>query len=408
MAGEQWERAGAALRALASPLSVGALVLLVVNDHVLKEAWPGWVTGKLSDVAGLVVAPLLVAVPLALLGVRRPAGRAALAVAVVFTVVKVVPVAAATLSSLLSAVAGPSYVRSDVTDLLAVPAVLVAVRVHRTATRGTGSAATRTAVGAALLPFVVLGTAATGSCGGYLVGQDVVVAAGRWGGAGAGPPSRLVVGGSLVLWADAAGRLRSGRLQDAQTRALREQQFGRPRASGRVCDPAAEEHCWAAVRTGDRFVVRETTDEGRTWRTVARLTHDEIRAILSRSGTGCGKPQEVGISGLGLLATPRGPLVVAAYKGGSLLVRTPDGRWVHDPPVREPLPPPTPRTPLPGSPVPTPSAVPGPVLVSPASTVSPTPSPVPPCPSPLLVTVTPNPRNGPPTVEPRCPIPSGP
>ena len=37
-------------------------MLLALNDHVLKQAWPGWVTGKLSDVAGLVVAPAVLAV----------------------------------------------------------------------------------------------------------------------------------------------------------------------------------------------------------------------------------------------------------------------------------------------------------------------------------------------------------
>ena len=51
------ERIGTSVRALASPVAVVSLVLLVLNDHVLKQAWPGVVTGKLSDVAGLVVAP---------------------------------------------------------------------------------------------------------------------------------------------------------------------------------------------------------------------------------------------------------------------------------------------------------------------------------------------------------------
>ncbi|WP_281328756.1 hypothetical protein [Polyangium sp. 6x1] len=35
-----------------------ALATLVVNDHVLKQRHPGWVTGKLSDVAGMVFFPL--------------------------------------------------------------------------------------------------------------------------------------------------------------------------------------------------------------------------------------------------------------------------------------------------------------------------------------------------------------
>lgn len=38
---------------------IAALIVLVLNDHVLKSAWPGFITGKLSDVAGLVLAPVV-------------------------------------------------------------------------------------------------------------------------------------------------------------------------------------------------------------------------------------------------------------------------------------------------------------------------------------------------------------
>src|ERR1043165_5467864 len=38
---------------LTSPLYVFAVVTLVLNDFVLKHSWPGVITGKLSDVAGL-------------------------------------------------------------------------------------------------------------------------------------------------------------------------------------------------------------------------------------------------------------------------------------------------------------------------------------------------------------------
>jgi hypothetical protein len=42
------------------PVALSALVLLVVNDHLLKgSAVPGIVTGKLSDVAGIVLLPLV-------------------------------------------------------------------------------------------------------------------------------------------------------------------------------------------------------------------------------------------------------------------------------------------------------------------------------------------------------------
>jgi hypothetical protein len=40
------------------PMPLVALVTLVVNDHWAKAAWPGLVTGKLSDVAGMVFFPL--------------------------------------------------------------------------------------------------------------------------------------------------------------------------------------------------------------------------------------------------------------------------------------------------------------------------------------------------------------
>ncbi len=100
-----------ALRALAHPLAVGSLVLLALNDHVLKQAWPGWVTGKLSDVAGLVVAPLVLALPLGWLRVRRPELLAVLLTGAGFTAVKTTAVGAAAASATWSAVAGPSYLR---------------------------------------------------------------------------------------------------------------------------------------------------------------------------------------------------------------------------------------------------------------------------------------------------------
>ncbi|HKP62552.1 MAG TPA: hypothetical protein VJV78_37715 [Polyangiales bacterium] len=45
---------------LLHPVAVVALVTWLVNDHVLKSLTPGWLTGKLSDVACLIVCPLLV------------------------------------------------------------------------------------------------------------------------------------------------------------------------------------------------------------------------------------------------------------------------------------------------------------------------------------------------------------
>ena len=75
--------------ALLHPLRVGAVAVLVVNDHLLKAAYPGLITGKLSDVAGLVFFPLLLVglaeVVLAAAGRWTAPSQAALRAAVVVT-----------------------------------------------------------------------------------------------------------------------------------------------------------------------------------------------------------------------------------------------------------------------------------------------------------------------------------
>jgi len=43
---------------LVHPVTVASFTLLVLNDHWLKHAHPGWLSGKLSDVAFMVLAPL--------------------------------------------------------------------------------------------------------------------------------------------------------------------------------------------------------------------------------------------------------------------------------------------------------------------------------------------------------------
>lgn len=47
---------------LGRPWFILAVLLLALNDHVLKENWPGWFTGKLSDFAGLVIIGTLLSI----------------------------------------------------------------------------------------------------------------------------------------------------------------------------------------------------------------------------------------------------------------------------------------------------------------------------------------------------------
>ena len=54
----RWRRHDAPGAALIHPVSIAAVVLLGLNDHVLKRAAPGVLSGKLSDFAGVVLLPL--------------------------------------------------------------------------------------------------------------------------------------------------------------------------------------------------------------------------------------------------------------------------------------------------------------------------------------------------------------
>jgi hypothetical protein len=138
---------------LLHPIPLAFVALLVANDHYFKHAWPGVITGKLSDVAGLAFFPLFLQAGWEWIGPRPPGWRpsrrvlvrAAIATAIVFTLVKswqpATEVYAFGLAALqwparaigalvhgrgVPSVARVSIVR-DITDLLALPAIAVAL-----------------------------------------------------------------------------------------------------------------------------------------------------------------------------------------------------------------------------------------------------------------------------------------
>lgn len=112
--------------ALTHPLWLGALGLLVLNDHALKGAGllPGWLTGKLSDFAGMLVAPVILAV-IVQVSSKRGWTLAHVAIGVVFAAIKLVPEAARAFEALTQLTPFPWVIVVDPTDLLALPALLV-------------------------------------------------------------------------------------------------------------------------------------------------------------------------------------------------------------------------------------------------------------------------------------------
>jgi hypothetical protein len=125
------------------PIAIASIAVLLINDHVLKAVAPGAVTGKLSDLAGLVFFPLLLASVVELAAGRthrRPVlAWSIAATALMFVVVKTTAGGAdafafalgatqwiVTLGPLRDAVLAPVAVVADRSDLLAMPALAVA------------------------------------------------------------------------------------------------------------------------------------------------------------------------------------------------------------------------------------------------------------------------------------------
>jgi hypothetical protein len=132
---------------LLEPVALAALLVLLVNDWVLKrwDAMPALVSGKLSDLAGLMVAPLIAtaAFDLALWAAARfgvpvdfSLGRGRLygttaAIGALFTAVKLSPAAAGWLEGTAEAAGLTWRITPDPTDLIALPALLIAALLGR-------------------------------------------------------------------------------------------------------------------------------------------------------------------------------------------------------------------------------------------------------------------------------------
>jgi len=134
---------------LLHPLPLAAILVTAVNDHLLKGSGllPGWLTGKLSDFAGLFFFPLLVA---AVLRAKTAAARTIVVVATgaLFAAFKLSPRACAWIAPVAA-------VTPDATDLIALPMLAVAwwwMARWRPSPRWNGPAWSRTIVlgGAAL------------------------------------------------------------------------------------------------------------------------------------------------------------------------------------------------------------------------------------------------------------------
>ncbi|MGC5287181.1 hypothetical protein [Micromonospora sp. DT231] len=331
MTGSETPRDGAptTLSWLCHPATVIALVLLLVNDHVLKATFPGPVTGKLSDVAGLVLAPPLVAVLLTLLVPRLPARAAALAglvaVGAGFALVKSSGYAAELASSAWTVLAGPSLVRADRTDLLTLPALGLAwwswTRSRRRPVRQRTARVVRLLV---VLPPAVLAVAATSPVYyPYAVATAVVdghpaISVGTGYSTSDWPADPL--DGQWAVSEDGSTTWRQA-TKDEQ-RQLSRQEFGQQQA----CASNEPRRCYRIV-TG-HLRVEESDDAGATWRVAWEVPDGQREELARRSPNPGDVPRH--FASRDLVVYPHaggGHEVLVANGRDGFLRRLPDGGW---------------------------------------------------------------------------------
>ncbi|HSD84881.1 MAG TPA: hypothetical protein VLG46_13525 [Anaerolineae bacterium] len=149
------------LLSVSHPLSIAAIIVVLLNDHWWRRVAPSWFTGKIGDFAWLIFAPFLLAALLAWVFPRRErlVGYASIiGVGLIFGLAKTVPAFHALTIDVLELLTGwPNILRMDPTDLIALPALLIAWRIWEQSAPRSFRLADR---GWVLLPLAVLATMA--------------------------------------------------------------------------------------------------------------------------------------------------------------------------------------------------------------------------------------------------------
>jgi hypothetical protein len=323
----------AVLTWLAHPVTVVALALLAVNDHVLKAAYPGPVTGKVSDLAGLLVAPPVLAAVAVLATRRLPAAVAAhgaiVAVGVGFALTKAHPTGAAAASALWSLVRGQSVILADRTDLAALPILAVAAwlagRARRRPDPGRAwrlrpDLARRLSI-LVVLPAATLAMAATSAV--YYPSAVTVV---PW-------RSGIAVGMGYTFQETVPGEASTWRVsEDGVTwRDLTPEEQPGFDAAGRSpvteqCAPApATRECYRVVPSHLR--VEQSLDGGATWSVSWEVTDHRRDLLAHRYPEISNVSTDLASRALAISARPGGYVVVVANGRDGLAVRDVRGEW---------------------------------------------------------------------------------
>ncbi len=300
-----------ALNSLAHPLSISAVCLLLLNDHLLRPLWPSWWTGKIGDFAWLVFAPFVVAALLACLIPSRwrrqeeIVGLGAFAMTGFgFALAKTIPAVHLLTVGMMERIVGwdVRWVR-DPGDLIVLPALLVAWQMWKSAE---ARPPLRFRAGPMVLTLAVLATLADAPApdnGISCLKQDgaKIVAAGGY--------------GSSFFSEDGGLTWRAGDNTGAPSGDCGQQ------SAWEMDDPAN-------MRVKYRFApgaeIARSEDGGETWKREVNLHQaEEARAAFQRKNT----YYEPAPGPADALIDPQTGNVVVAMRHEGVLVRDKNGKW---------------------------------------------------------------------------------
>jgi len=311
-----------ALRCLSHPITIGSVMLLLLNDHVLRVLWPSWWTGKLGDFSWLVFFPFILAAILAWLIPSRighheeiVAGLAFGLTGLVFTLMNTIPAAMETGLWLLSQITGGLFtLRLDPTDLLTLPALFLGWAIWQRSEKPAPASH-----GWVILALGALATVANmpPPCGGIdclQISDSGTITAG------------FHEGGTTYVSKDGGLTWATSRRWERDSEETRGCSFGGDvyydsLVPWEISDPADPDIVYRFV---PEEMIQRSVDGGQTWTTDidVRLSEAQREYYITIEDRSCFQPGPLDA----VIHSPSGNIVIAmGYQG--ILTRTPDGEW---------------------------------------------------------------------------------
>lgn len=307
---------------LTHPATLLSIGLLLINDHVLKVVAPSWLTGKLSDFAGLFFFPFLLSALLSWLLMRtslstRQIGAAAFATtAVWFISIKTTEWGNAATSNALGLVlSGPAQIIVDPSDLIALPVLWPAWRIWNRS----GSDQPRQTSWLALC-LAALATVATTPPPPIPTFKQVASE-----GTTIYARAELQYGGSSTL----VTRSDDGGNSWVSVREVSANIWHDTRMPIVACVPNDSRMCY---RIAQPEQVQQSDDGGQTWHVAWRLPDGRRRFMEAWLRNSCnfpcfGKSLDLGPYDLTLINYGDSYAVVVALGNEGFLIRKPSGEW---------------------------------------------------------------------------------